>query len=100
MARQRDRVGGRGSAGADHQPVERQAGGLVGRHHGLALLERERGRLAGGAEHVEPVAAGVEQEARELGGARRIRRAGLVDRGGDGGDDAGEFLAAVMRIIH
>jgi hypothetical protein len=92
MPRQRDGVGGRGRTGADHQPIERQACGLVGRHHGLALLKRERGRFAGGAEHIEAVAAGVEQEARELGGARGIRRAGLVDRGGNGGDDAGEFV--------
>ena len=88
MARQRDRVGDRGGAGADHQAVERQAGRLVGVHHALALLERERGRLAGGAEHVEPVAAVVEQIARQLGRARGVGRAVLVDRGGDGGDHA------------
>ncbi len=88
MARERDRVGGRRGACTDHQPVERQARGLVGRHHRLALLERERGRLAGGAEHIQPVAAGIEQEAGELGGARGVRCAGLVDGGRDGGNNA------------
>ena len=47
----------------------------IGAHHALALLQRERGRLAGGAEHVEAVAAVVEQIARELGGAGAIRLA-------------------------
>ena len=51
------------------------------RHHALALIERERGRLAGGAEHVEPVAAVVEQIARELGGARDVGRAVLARPG-------------------
>src|SRR4029077_5038513 len=75
-----------------HQAVERKSRLLVGRHHGLALLERKRGRLAGGAEHVEAVAAGVEQEARELHRPRRVRRTGVIDRGRDGGDDAREFV--------
>ena len=91
IARQRHRVGDGRGAGADHHAVERQAGRLVGVHHALALLERERGRLAGGAEHVEPVAAVVDQVSRELGGARGVGRAVLVDRGGDGGDHAFEL---------
>ena len=90
MARQRHRVRRRGRAGADHQPVGRDAGVLVGRHHALALLERERRRLAGGAEHIEAVAAVGEQEPRQRGRAREVGLAGLVDRGGDGGDDAGK----------
>ena len=94
MPRQRDGIGGRGSPGSDHQPIERQAGLLVGRHHGLALFERERRRLAGGAEHVEAVASGIQEEAREFRRARRIRGAALVDGGCDGGDDAGEFLGS------
>ena len=70
MAGERDRIRHRGGAGADHQAVERQACRLVGVHHAFALVERERGRLAGGAEHVEAVAAIVEQIARQLGRAR------------------------------
>ena len=92
MPCQCDCIGGRGGAGADHQPVEREPGLFVGRHHGLALLERKRGRLAGGAEHVQPITAGVEQEACKFHRARRIRRAGFIDRGGDGGHDAAKGI--------
>jgi hypothetical protein len=88
VPRERDRIGDCGSAGADHQPVERQAGVAVGGHHALALGERERRRLAGGAEHVEAVAAVVEQEVREPCRARAIRLAARLERGGNRGDHA------------
>ena len=90
VPRERDRVGDGRGAGADHQPVERQAGLRIGGHHLLPLRERERGGLAGGAEHVEAVAAVVEQIARELGGARAIGLAVLIDRCRDRRDDATE----------
>src|SRR6185503_9820886 len=54
-------------------------------------IERKGGRLAGGAEHVEAVAAVVDQVARELGCARGVGRAVLADGRGDGGDHAAEF---------
>ena len=73
------------------QAVERQLGVAIGVHHALALLERERGGFAGGAEHVEPIAAVVDQIARELGGAGDVGRAVLVDGGGDGGDHAAKL---------
>src|SRR5439155_27351353 len=94
--------GDRGGTGADHQALQRQPGVAVGGHHALALLERERGPLAGGAEHVEAVAAVGKEEARERGRARAIGRAGLVDCGGDGGDDAVELVrhgSAVLQGI-
>src|SRR5262249_24091726 len=56
----------------------------------LALRQRERRRLAGGAEHVEPVAAVVEQEPRKLRGARDVGLAVRFDRGGDRGDHAAQ----------
>ena len=55
----------------------------IARHHALALLERERGRLAGGAEHVQSVAAIGEQKARERGRAGAIGLALVVDGGRD-----------------
>ena len=57
----------------------------------LTLVERERGRLTGGAEDVETVAAVVDQVAGELGGASGVGRAVLVDGSGDGGDYAAEL---------
>ena len=91
MPRQRDGVGDRGRAGADHEPIERQPRLAVSAHHALALLERERGGLAGGAEHVQSVAAIGEQKARERGRTRAIRLALVVDGGRDGGDHALQF---------
>src|SRR5262249_1837786 len=88
---QRDRIGDGCRTGADHQPIERHAGVTVGGHDAPALLERERGRLAGGAEHVQSVAAVGQQEARECRRARAIGLAAVVDSGGDGGDDAAEL---------
>ncbi len=54
---QRDGVSRRGGAGPHHHAVERQAAGGVIVHDLLALLQRKRRRLAGGAEHVEAIAA-------------------------------------------
>src|SRR5262249_40801581 len=50
--RPRDRGGGRRRPRTHPYAIERQAGVAIGRHHALALLERERGGLAGGAENV------------------------------------------------
>jgi hypothetical protein len=59
----------------------------------VPLLERKTmSASAGGAEHVHSVTAGIEQKARELAGAGGVRRAVLIDRGCDGGNDAGEFF--------
>ena len=93
MLGERDGIRDRRGAGSHHQAVERQACRLVGAHHRLALVKRERGRLAGGAEHIEAVAAVVEEIARQIGCALEIGRAGLVDRGGNGGDHAAKGLA-------
>ena len=97
VARQSHGIGDRRRAGSDHHAIERQAGSTVGGHQALALLERERRGLAGGAEHVEPVAAIAEQEAGECGGAIAIGLAVFVDRGCDGGNDALQF--AVMMLL-
>ena len=90
---QRDGVGQGGSAGADHHPIERQAALGIGAHHPPALIERERCRFASGAEHIEPVAAGIEQEARQRDRARAVGLAVVVDRRRDRGDDAVQCLA-------
>ena len=87
MAGELHRIGGRRRAGPHHHDLERQAGGAIGVHHRLALGERERGRLPGGAEHVEAVAAIAQQKMRERGGAAAIGFAVLLDCGRDGGDD-------------
>jgi hypothetical protein len=91
MAGERHRVGDSGRAGADHHAIQGKLGVAVGVHHLFSFIERERGRLAGGAEHIEPVAAVVDQKARELGGAGDVGRAVFVDRCGDGGDHAAQF---------
>src|SRR4051794_19128204 len=88
VARERDRIRNGCGTCPDHQAVERQAGFPIGRHHPLALLERERRGLARGAEHVEPIASIVEKKARKHRRARAIRFAGLVDGRCDRGDDA------------
>jgi hypothetical protein len=92
MAGQGDRIGQRGGAGADHAAVERQPGLRIGGHDALTLHERERGRLAGGAEHVEAVAAIVEEIAGERGRTGAVGLAASVGGGGDGGDDAANAL--------
>jgi len=90
---ERDRVRCRSSAGADHQPVEREPCALVGRHHRLALSSENEVASPVVPSTFEAVTAGIEQEACELGRTRRIGRAGVVDRQWHGGDDAGEFIA-------
>ncbi len=87
VAGQRDGVGGCSGAGPDHHAVERQAGGLVGVHHGLALRNAVGGRFASGAKHVEAIAAMVEEEAGKRNRARRVRCTGAVGRGRDSGND-------------
>ncbi len=93
MPRQRDRVGDRRCSGADHEAIERQPRVAVGRHHALALLERERGGLAGGAEHVQPVAAMGEQKTRQRRRAGAVGLPRLVDGGRDGGNHALKLAA-------
>jgi hypothetical protein len=83
-------VGDRRRSSAHHEAIERQAVVAVGSHHPPALIERERGRLARGAEHIEAIASVREQEACEHAGARAIGLALLVDRRCDGGNYAGE----------
>ena len=61
-----------------------------------SLVARERGGFAGGAEHVEAVAAIVEQESRKLHRARQVGRTILIDRRGNGGDHARQGLAQVI----
>src|SRR5207244_7005843 len=56
-------------------------------------VARERGRLAGGAEHVETVAAAGEQETRERDRARAVGLTATVDGGGDRGDHAVKLAA-------
>src|SRR5262249_34293914 len=56
--------------------------------------ERERGRLAGGAQHVESVAAVGQQVMGERGRARAIGLAVGVNRGRDRRDDAAEVGCA------
>ncbi len=93
MLGQRDGVGQGGGAGSDHHPIERQPGRRIGAHHAPALIERERGCLAGGAEHIEPVAAGIEKEARQRRRTGAVRFAFLVHSGCDRGDHAVKCLA-------
>src|SRR5262249_35637064 len=101
VPRQRDRVGDRRRAGADHEAIERQTRVAVGGHHALALLERERGGLAGGAEHVQSVAAIGEQKTRQRHRAGAIGLPCFVHGGCDGGDHAlklaGGHVASCLR---
>jgi hypothetical protein len=83
MARERDGVGRRSRAGADHHAAEWQIGCRICAHHAPTLLERQRGRLAGRAQHIEPVAAVAEQKARQLDRASAIRPAVIADRSRD-----------------
>jgi hypothetical protein len=89
MPGQLDRIRDRRGSGPDHQPPHRQPRLAVGGHDLAPLRDRERGRLAGGAQHVERIAAMIEEKTRERARARAIGLAGLVDGGGDGGDHAG-----------
>src|SRR5262249_48918905 len=95
MPRQRDRGGDPGGARADHGRMERQARLAVSRHHALALLERERGRLPGGAQHVQSVAAVGEQKTRERDRARTVRLALRIHGGGNGGNHATKLVGHV-----
>ena len=92
--RQRHRVGERRRTGADHQAIHRQAGRLIGQHHAIALRERERGRLAGGAQHVEPIAAVIEQEPRQRSRSRAIGFAAGLDGRRHRSDHAGKSSSA------
>src|SRR5512132_3391646 len=100
MPCQRDRIPDRGGAGADHEAIERQARFAVSGHETLALCARERGRLAGGAQHVQPVAAVGEQKTRECHRAGTIRFPFLVQRGCNGGDHAAKLLAHMGSCGH
>src|SRR5262249_54969919 len=93
VPRERDRVGDRRCPGTNHEAIDRQPRVAIGRHHALALLERERGGLAGGAEHVEPVAAMGEQKTRQRHRAGAVGLPRLVDSGRDGGNHASKLAA-------
>src|SRR6266508_36258 len=88
MPCQRDRIPDRGGAGADHEAIERQVRFAVSGHEALALLTRERRRLAGGAQYVQPVAAVGEQKTRECDGAGTIGFPIFVHCGCNGGNHA------------
>src|SRR5262249_60089322 len=70
-----------------------------GGHHALALLERERGGLAGGAEHVQPVAAMGEQKTRQRYRAGAIGFRRLVHGGRDGSDHAFKLAGHVASCL-
>src|SRR5262249_16895197 len=70
---------------------ERQTGLPVSGHHAFALLERERGRLAGGAEHVQSIASVGEKKARKRDRARAIGLAPLVHGSGDRRNHPSQF---------
>ena len=94
-----DGIGQGGRTGADHHPLKRQPGCRIGAHHPPALVERERRCLAGGAQHIEPVAAGIEEESRQRCRTGAVRFTLVVDRGCDRGDDAVECLGHVSRAL-
>ena len=59
-------------------------------HQRQTVAQRERGRLAGGAKHIQRVAAIVEQMLAEFQEARGVGLVVRADRRGDGGDYAAQ----------
>jgi hypothetical protein len=95
---QHDRIGERGGAGSHHHPGERQTALRIGVHDATALVERERCRLAGGAKHVEAIAAIGQEEARQRDRARAIGLAPFVDSGRDGGNHAMKVPLRLLKL--
>src|SRR5262249_25188511 len=90
---QRDRGGDPRCPRANHEAIERQPRPPQGRRHALALLKGDGGGRAGGAEHVQPVAARAEQKPRQRHRAGAIRFPRLVHGGRDGGNHALKLAA-------
>src|SRR5262249_4988239 len=61
--------------------------------------QRERGRFAGRAEHVEPVAAVVEEKSRQRGRAGAVGLASRVDGGSNRGDHAGKSACGHIFLL-
>ena len=90
MPSQGNGIGQRCGAGTHHHALERQTALGIGGHHTAALIERERGGLAGRAQHVETIAAVGEKKTSERERARTIGLTCRIHCRGDCSDYAAQ----------